>query len=100
MKMLVVMSIAEYDKSLKQIFAECKVSAFSEVDVEGYKNDGNEDLGANWFAASRTSVYSKMAVLFLDDEKAKAVMEKIKSAAEQHSTNPFHAVLLNVEQTI
>jgi len=100
MKMVVVMSIAEHDKSLKQIFAECKVSAFSEVDVEGYKNDGGEDLSANWFAASRSAVYSKMAVAFLEDEKAKILMERIKSASEQHQINPFHAVLLNVEQTV
>lgn len=100
MKMVVVMSIAEHEKSLKQIFAACKIHAFSEVDVEGYKNDGVEDLGANWFAASRSSVYSKMAILFLEDDRAKILMERIKSASEQHKTNPFHAVMLNVEQSV
>ncbi|MDF9829504.1 hypothetical protein [Parabacteroides sp. PF5-6] len=97
MKLLIVLSIQEYQEQVARLLQDAGVKRFSVTDIVGYKQK-KENPG--WFAADSTSAKTNSILLFsfLEKEIAdKAVAEIDTCNLETENPFPVHAFILDVE---
>lgn len=97
MKLLVVLSIKEYQEQVGSLLHDAGVKRFSITNITGYKKK-EENLG--WFAAngSNAKTNSIMLFSFVTKEIAdKAIVEIDNCNIETKSPFPVHAFVLDVE---
>lgn len=97
MKLLVVLSIKEYQEQVGSLLHEAGVKRFSVTNISGYKKK-EENLG--WFAAngSNAKTNSIMLFSFVTKEIAdKAILDIDSCNIETKNPFPVHAFVLDVE---
>ena len=97
MKLLVVLSIKEYQEQVGSLLHEAGVKRFSVTNITGYKKK-EENLG--WFAAngSNAKTNSIMLFSFVTKEIAdKAILDIDSCNIETKNPIPVHAFVLDVE---
>ena len=52
MKLLLITAVREFEKEIKLILKKAQVKSFSYKDVKGFKDNSEDALEANWFAAN------------------------------------------------
>lgn len=101
MKLLLITTIKEFEKNVKNLLVNSGVSVFSYTAVKGYKAEGKEASADNWFAAEITESNSLMFMAFVADEKMDEVCEKVKNFnAKQEFQSKVHVATLNIEKSI
>lgn len=101
MKLLLITTIKEFEKNVKDLLVHSGVSVFSYTAVKGYKAEGKEASADNWFAAEITESNSLMFMAFVEDEKMDEVCGKVKNFnAKQEFQSKVHVVTLNIEKSI
>ena len=96
-KLLVVLSIKEYQEQVGSLLHDAGVKRFSITNITGYKKK-EENLG--WFAAngSNAKTNSIMLFSFVTKEIAdKAIVEIDNCNIETKNPFPVHAFVLDVE---
>lgn len=97
MKLLVVLSIKEYQERVASLLQDAGVKRFSVTDITGYKKK-EENLG--WFAANASDAKTNSIMLFsfVTKETADNAIVKIDNC-NMETKNPFpvHAFVLDVE---
>ncbi len=78
MKFVIIQCVKAYHPELQQILKSIKINAYSEMDVEGFMEqaDGNTDF-SNWFAAQKNPYNYMVSFMFLADDKANQLLERI-----------------------
>ena len=100
MKLLLITTIKEFEKNVKNLLVNSGVSVFSYTAVKGYKADQKATVD-NWFAAEITESNSLMFMAFVEDEKMDEVCGKVKNFnAKQEFQSKVHVVTLNIEKSI
>lgn len=98
MKLLVVLSIKEYQERVASLLQDAGITRFSVSDIIGYRKR-KENLG--WFAAdgSNAKTNSIMLFSFTTEEIAERAIVEIDSCNEE-TNNPFpvHAFIVDVEE--
>ena len=97
MKLLVVLSIKEYQERVASLLQNAGVKRFSVTDITGYKKK-KDNLG--WFAVNSTNAKTNSIMLFsfLEKEIAnKTLMEIDTCNVETENPFPVHAFILDVE---
>lgn len=103
MKLLLILCIEEHEKDVRKILRSQKIQMYSEVDVQGFKNEKHEADIDNWFAHDEVERFSKLFFSIQSDQKVSAVLGAVKSYNEMHEgleNYPLHAYKLNVEETV
>ena len=101
MKLLLITTIKEFEKNVKDLLVHSGVSVFSYTAVKGYKAEGKEASVNNWFASDVTESNSLMFMAFVEDEKMDEVCGKVKNFnAKQEFQSKVHVVTLNIEKSI
>ena len=101
MKLLLITTIKEFEKNVKDLLVHSGVSVFSYTAVKGYKAEGKEASADNWFAADVTESNSLMFMAFVEDEKMDEVCGKVKNFnSKQEFQSKVHVVTLNIEKSI
>ena len=101
MKLLLITTIKEFEKNVKDLLVHSGVSVFSYTAVKGYKAEGKEASADNWFASDVTESNSLMFMAFVEDEKMDEVCGKVKNFnAKQEFQSKVHVVTLNIEKSI
>jgi hypothetical protein len=98
MKLLVVLSIKEYQRKVASLLEEAGVRRFSVSDITGYKKR-EESLG--WFAAHPNIAKTDSIVLFsfTTGEIAGEAIRRIDSCnLEVENPFPVHAFIVDVEK--
>jgi nitrogen regulatory protein PII len=97
MKLLIVLSIKDYQERVARLLHDAGVKRFSVTDITGYRKR-EENLG--WFAAASSSAKTNSVMLFsfLAQETAEKAIASI-SGCNVETDNPFpvHAFMLDVE---
>ncbi len=96
-KLLVVLSIKEYQEQVGSLLHDAGVKRFSVTNITGYKKK-EENLG--WFAANGNNAKTNSIMLFsfLTKEIAdKAIVEIDSCNIETKNPFPVHAFVLDVE---
>ncbi len=101
MKLIVVLSITEYQERVATLLHTAGVKRFSAFDITGYKKK-KENASLNWFGAEAQEVKTNSIALFAfvpEEETARRVIEEIERCNEDmHNAFPLHAFMLDVEQ--
>ena len=103
MKLIVVMSIAEYSRDVRKILVKQNIPIFSEMEMEGFRVDKEKSIEDNWFADRDRGIYSRVYLAFVDSEQADHVLNavhKYNDDHKDHEMHPLRAFQLNVEKTI
>ena len=100
MKLLLITAVREFEKDIKQILKKDQVKSFSYKDVKGFKDNSEEALEANWFAANEQEIESILFYAFVNEEKVDGLFEMVKDInAEQISKSNIHIAVLNIEKS-
>lgn len=97
MKLLVALSIKEYQEQVAHLLRDAGVEKFSVMDITGYKNR-EENLG--WFAANADNTKTNSILLFsftANEIAEKAIVLIDSRNAETKSPFPLHAFVLDVD---
>jgi hypothetical protein len=102
MKFVIIQCVKAYHHELQQILKTIKISAYSEMDVEGFMEqaDGNTDF-SNWFAASKNPYNYMVSFMFLDGDKADKLLERIDGFNHNiEGMSPINAYIVGVEKFV
>lgn len=102
MKFVIIQCVKAYHPELEKIFKAIKINAYSEMDVEGFMEqaDGNTDF-SNWFAASKNPYNYMVSFMFLADDKADKLLERINEFNNTvEGMSPMNAYIVGVEKFV
>ena len=101
MKLVVLMSIEEHSRQLRNMMSEHKIPVFSGADIEGYKTTDKHELETSWFAGATPGIFSHLYFAFVEQEKSTELLDAIeKYNNAHHGANPLRAYELNVERGV
>ena len=100
MKLLIITSISEFEKEIKQMLVKANVKNFSYKEVIGYHNTSDEALGDNWFATEMNENESILFYAFVPSENVAFVFNSINEFnAIQETTSKIHVATVNIENS-
>lgn len=100
MKLLIITSISEFEKEIKQMLVKANVKNFSYKEVMGYHNTSDEAIGDNWFATEMNENESILFYAFVLSENVALVFNSINEFnAIQESTSKIHVATVNIENS-
>ncbi len=100
MKLLLITAVREFEKEIKLILKKAQVKSFSYKDVKGFKDNSEDALEANWFAANEQEMESILFYAFVNEEKVDGLFEMVNDFnAEQVSKSNIHIAVLNIEKS-
>lgn len=100
MKLLIITSISEFEKEIKQMLVKANVKNFSYKEVMGYHNISDEAIGDNWFATEMNENESILFYAFVPSENVALVFNSINEFnAIQESTSKIHVATVNIENS-
>ncbi|NDP28039.1 MAG: hypothetical protein GZ087_11525 [Flavobacterium sp.] len=99
MKLLLITAVREFEKDIKQILKNAQVKSFSYKNVNGFKDNSEDALEANWFATNMQETESVLFYAFVHQEKVDGLFEKVKEFNTiQVSKSNIHLAVLNIER--
>ncbi len=100
MKLLIITSISEFEKEIKQILVKANVKNFSYKEVVGYHNSSDEAIGDNWFATEMNENESMLFYAFVPSENVDLVFNAITEFnTKQESISKIHVATINIEKS-
>jgi hypothetical protein len=102
MKFVIIQCVKAYHHELRQILKTIKISAYSEMDVEGFMEqaDGTTDF-SNWFAASKNPYNYMVSFMFLTGDKADKLLGRIDEFNHTvEGMSPMNAYIVGVEKFV
>jgi hypothetical protein len=100
MKLLVVTSLKEYQKSVATIMDLAGITVFSVTETIGFKDHHAPNLLDNWFSHGGEHFDSIFLFSFTDAVKSEQVLSLIeKHNAKTNTGFPIHAFVLAVEKS-
>ena len=101
MKLLIVTSVAEFQKEILSIFKKAKIEAFSRTEIDGYKNTNSVIATVSWFPGEKGGNESLMFFSFTENEKIELLFKLVSDFNENLETNnPIRAAVVNIENYI
>lgn len=99
MKLLLITSVEEFEKEVKNILKHSGVKAFSYQSVKGFKNNG-EELG-NWFSSDNIEIDSLLFTVFLESRYVDEIYNRIQDFnSRQKTLSHVHIATLQLEKSI
>jgi nitrogen regulatory protein PII len=99
MKLLIITAVREFEKDIKLILKKAQVKSFSYKDVKGFKDNSEDVLEANWFAANEQEMESILFYAFVNEEKVDGLFDRVKEFnTDQVSKSNIHLAVLNIER--
>ncbi|APS38967.1 hypothetical protein [Salegentibacter sp. T436] len=101
MKLLIVTSVAEFQKEILSIFKKANIEAFSRTEIDGYKNTNSVIATVSWFPGEKGGNESLMFFSFTENEKIELLFDLVSEFNENLETNnPIRAAVVNIENYI
>ena len=101
MKLLIVTTVAEYQKQVLKLFRESGIEAFSTSEIDGYKNNNSLVATQSWFPSEKGGSESLLYFSFTDNNKIDEFFKLVEEYNKHLETNnPIRVVVLPVERAI
>ena len=101
MKLLLITTIKEFEKNVKDLLVHSGVSVFSYTAVKGYKAEGKEASADNWFASDVTESNSLMFMAFVEEDRIDHIYTKVSTFnSKQEFQSKIHIATLEIEKSI
>lgn len=99
MKLIIITTIQEFAKEVKQILKNAQVKSYTSKVVIGYKNTSEETLERNWFGIEMDENESVLFYAFVPKDNVDKVYEAVKEFnAKQETASHIHIAVLNIEK--
>ncbi len=100
MKLIVLMSLAQYRDEVRKIFERHEVHIYSEVEIIGHTADTIKRYG--WWSFDKdVPIYSTMFFAVVPEEKANEIMEDINCFSDEcDPQHPTRAFQIDVEKMV
>lgn len=102
MKFVIIQNLKAYHHELEQIFKLIDISAYSEMDVEGFmkKAEGDSDI-SNWFGSQKNPYDYKVSFTFLAEDKADELLKRIEVFNKSiEEISPINAYVVGIEKYV
>ena len=100
MKLLVVTSLKEYQKTVSGIIEKAGIEVFSVSETIGFKDHRTPNLLDNWFSSGSEHFDSIVLFTFTEETKAELALTLIqKHNAENETGFPLRAFIMPVEKS-
>ncbi|MDD2436624.1 MAG: hypothetical protein PHG27_12550 [Massilibacteroides sp.] len=98
MKLLIVLSIKDYQNRVAKILEEAGIQLFSVIDITGYKKRTADNTG--WFGLGNGKTNSIALFSFTSERLAEEAVRAIEQCNIEKDKNPFpvRGYILDVEQ--
>jgi len=101
MKLLIVTSVAEFQKEILQIFKKADIEAFSRTEIDGYKSSNSVIATRSWFPGEKGGNESLMFFSFTQKEQIELLIELVKDFNNGLETNnPIRVAVVDIENYI
>lgn len=103
MKLLIILSVAEFADEVRQMMSRNKVSVFSETPMHGFRTEKHQPDVRSWFSQGDHGIYSTLFFSFQTEETVKVVLDEIRAYNESWAgrrDNPLHAYQIAVEEFV
>jgi hypothetical protein len=103
MKLLIILSIAEFSEQVREIMARNDVPVYSETAMQGHKAGRQSEQVRRWFAQPNIGVYSTLFFSFQQEETVARILNEVRRYNETHAEQseagkaPIHAYQVDVE---
>ncbi len=100
MKLLIILSIAEFADEVRQLMARNKVPVYSETEMHGFRTERYQPDVRSWFSQSDYGVYSTLFFSFQEEATVARILEEVREYNrkwEKTRDNPLHAFQVPVE---
>lgn len=100
MKLLIITSLKEYQKTVAHIADGAGIDVFSITEIMGFKDRKPMNLLDNWFSSGDEHFNSILFFSFTTEEKANRALELVRNHNSNDETGfPLRAFILPVEQS-
>lgn len=103
MKLLIILSIAEFSEQVRELMAQNDVPVYSETAMQGHKAGAQSEQVRRWFAQPDIGIYSTLFFSFQQEETVARILEEVRRYNDAHTrknqgeTSPIHAYQIDVE---
>ncbi|SMO97143.1 hypothetical protein [Gracilimonas mengyeensis] len=100
MKLLIILSIAEFEDEVRALMVKHNVPVYSETEMYGFRTEKHQPDIRSWFSQADQGIYSTLFFSFQNEETVKNILAAVKSFNEQvdhNADNPLHAYQIPVE---
>ena len=99
MKLLLITSVEEFEKEVKNILKHSGVKAFSYQSVKGFKNNGDEL--ENWFSSDNVEIDSLLFTVFIESRYVDEIYIRIQDFnSRQKTLSHVHIATVQLEKSI
>lgn len=100
MKLLIILSVAEFQNEVRAMMTRNKVSIYSETEMYGFKAEDHQPDIRSWFSQPDKGIYSTLFFSFQTEATVKQILEDVRTfneTQEENAENPLHAYQIDVE---
>ncbi|NBC26254.1 MAG: hypothetical protein GVY08_05305 [Bacteroidetes bacterium] len=100
MKLLIILSVAEFTNEVRSMMTKNNVPVYSETEMYGFRTEKHQPDIRTWFSQGDQGIYSTLFFSFQSEETVKAILEEVKeynNEFEGDRDNPLHAYQVSVE---
>lgn len=100
MKLLIITTITDFKKEVKQILKKANVITYSYREVTGFRDSTEDAVETNWFATEMNENESILFYAFVSDENVQAIFDDIEEFNKnQKFLSKIHVVVTNIEKS-
>ncbi len=100
MKLLIILSIAEYANEVRELMVRNNVPVYSETEMYGFRTERHQPDIRSWFSQGDQGIYSTLFFSFQDEKTVKSILKEVEEHNKNHDhngDNPLHAYQVAVE---
>jgi hypothetical protein len=100
MKLLIILSIAEFSNEVRAMMTRNNVPVYSETEMYGFRTEKHKPDIRSWFSQGDQGIYSTLFFSFQKEETVKIILEEVRNYNKQYEgdrDNPMHAYQVAVE---
>lgn len=101
MKLLIILSIAEYSNEVRSMMTRNNVPVYSETEMYGFRTEKHKPDIRTWFSQDEQGIYSTLFFSFQDESTVKKILKEVEEYnrnLEGDRDNPLHAYQIAVEE--
>lgn len=100
MKLLIILSIAEFADEVRTMMAQNNVPVYSETEMYGFRTEKHKPDIRTWFSQGDQGIYSTLFFSFQNEETVKNILKEVEQYNREFESgrdNPLHAYQIAVE---
>jgi len=100
MKLLIILSIAEFSNEVRAMMTRNNVPVYSETEMYGFRTEKHKPDIRTWFSQGDQGIYSTLFFSFQNEATVKKILEEVTKYNEEYEgdrDNPLHAYQVAVE---